>query len=393
MKGLKYDIQEYGKGYRIYVGNGKYRKASTKLKAAAIVSELKMARAKRGREMADLSPSLVVELVKFHHQCLGAGTTIEDAVKFWLPYYKAKSASVPLADAIDQFLVHKKMEESTKRERKHRLGLWLSAQPDPETTVFDAARVELLRGFIDDEENRTTAASARNVWAVISAFCTWAKHTDLLDSNPCERIAKPEPGERAVDIMEPDEVAALLRLTVEHYDREIISYVVLSLFAGLRPHEFTSLQKDETWLCLDWKAFGKKLSKDKRLGKIKQARTIPINPTLLAWVDYIREREGGILSGSVIDGYVFYQRFRRWKRRHYPDDPLIPGALPPIENDILRHCYGTYRVAQLGEIGPVAMEMGNSESMIRQHYNNGEKDEFDAEKYWALTPAVVLETN
>ena len=126
--------------------------------------------------------------------------------------------------------------------------------------------------------------------------------------------------------------------------------------------------------------------KEKRLGKIKRARQVPINETLAAWIDFIRDREGETLSGPVVDGYAFYQRFRRWKRAYYPT------SLPPIEDDILRHLYGTFRVLEVGEVGKVALEMGNSEAMIRQHYLNGERTETEATQFWNLTPVIVLET-
>ncbi len=34
--------------------------------------------------------------------------------------------------------------------------------------------------------------------------------------------------------------------------------------------------------------------------------------------------------------------------------------------------------------------MGNSESMVRHHYLDGEKTDEDAEQYWKLTPDVIL---
>ena len=378
-------------GYRVHLGNNKYVQRKTSLGIDGVISDHKRARKKRGRELADAPPALVAGLLTLHERCEAAGTSVADAVNHWLPHYAAKTASVPLADAIDRFVADCRAQglaRATINERVQRLGLWLRAQSDPEATVFEAAEVDLLRGFIADESERTTPASARNVWAVISAFGTWAKNHDLLTANPCATITKPDPGERAIATMSPDEAAELLRLAVANYDREVLSYVVISLFAGLRPHEFVTEQPHSgEWVLLGWKAVlgRKKLLKEKRLGKIKRARQVPINETLAAWIDFIRDRESGILSGPVVDGFAFYQRFRRWKRAYYPT------SLPPIEDDILRHLYGTFRVLELGEVGKVALEMGNSESMVRQHYLNGERTETEATQFWGLTPDVVLE--
>jgi len=207
-----------------------------------------------------------------------------------------------------------------------------------------------------------------------------------LEANPCGAVTKPDPGERAIATMSPNEAAELLKLAVAHYDREILSYLVISLFAGLRPHEFvTERPHSGEWVMMDWKAVvvRKKLTKEKRLGKIKRARQVPINVTLAAWIDFIRIREGGELSGPIVNGFSVYQRFRRWKRAFYPT------SLPSIEDAILHHLYGTYRVLELGEVGKVALEMGNSESMVRQHHLDGERTEAETAKFWSLTPDAV----
>jgi site-specific recombinase XerD len=379
-------------GYRVYLGGNQYVQRATKLAIQNVIREHKLTLANRGRKLAAVPSDIVAGLMTLHHRCEAAGTTVAAAVDFWLPYYAKKIASIPLTDAIDQFIAHCRsqgMATSTVRERMYRLGLlkWVN-EDNPEVTVFEACEVENLRGFIKDEVDRTSAASARNVWAVISAFGTWAKNRDFLPSNPCTVIEKPQPGELPVKVMAPDEAKDLLKIAVEHYDREILSYLVISLFAGIRPHEFvTELPKQAGWITLNWSAIlnRAKLVKEKRLGKIKKARQVPVNETLASWIEYIQNKESGLLAGPVVRGYSFYQRFRRWKRAYYPE------KMPAIEDDILRHSYGTYRVLKLGEVGVVALEMGNSESMVRHHYLDGERTEEDAQEYWKLTPDEILE--
>jgi site-specific recombinase XerD len=378
-------------GYRVYLGGNQYVQRATKLAIKNVIRQHKMTNVKRGKEIAAAPTTLVAELITLHQQCEAADTTVAAAVDFWLPYYAKKIASIPLTDAIDQFIAHCRAQgkaTATVRERVYRLGLLKWAHEDtPEVTVFEACEVENLRGFIKDEVDRTSAASARNVWAVISAFGTWAKNRDLLPSNPCTVIEKPQLDDRPVKVLAPDEAKDLLKVAIEHYDREVLSYLVISLFAGIRPHEFvTELPKQVGWITLNWSAILKrsKLVKEKRLGKIKKARQVPVNETLASWIDYIQKRERGLLAGPVVRGYSFYQRFRKWKRAYYPEN------MPAIEDDILRHSYGTYRVLELGEVGVVAVEMGNSESMVRHHYLDGEKTDEDAAEYWKLTPDVIL---
>lgn len=378
-------------GYRVYLGGNQYVQRKTKLAIQHVISEHKMTYRNRGRDLAEVPSALVAELHALHCQCEEAGTTLRAAVDHWVPIHRARAKSVPLVDVIDDFVRDCRkagLARSTVNERKHRLSIWLSSQEEVDITLVEAARPELIRGFLEEEAARTSHASARNVWAVISAFCTWSAKRDLLANNPCIKVEKPTPEDRPVKTLSPTEAEALLKLGVQHYDREVLSYLVLSLFSGLRPHEFVTEQRDGTWACLTWEAIGKKfIAKDRRLGKTRKARQIPINTTLRVWLEFITQREGKRPSGPAVSGYSFYQKFRRWKRVHYPD------RLPPIENDILRHSYGTYRVIALQEVGKVALELGNSEATIRQHYLHGDRTENESEGFWALLPDSILESS
>ena len=386
MKRLNYKIQEFGNGYRVYIGDGRYRKAANKMAAELIVAQLKMARSTRGRELAGVPAPLLAELMKQNDRCLEAGTTLEAAVDHWLPLFAAKSKSKPLADAVDEYLADAKgrLVPTTSREKKQRLKSWVAAQAEENITVVDACDVEMLRGFLDDERERTTDRNHRNIWAVISAFANWCVRRGYLSENPCKRIDTYTGGEdKEIAVFSPDEVSKLLKIAVTHYSREIMGYLVISIFGGLRPHEFITQDKTREWHHFDWKAVGTDIVKSRKLGKTSKARRVPVGPTLQKWIDFIRSKEGGTLTGPVVSNYSFYQRFRAWKRA------FVPGEIV-IEKDVLRHSYGTYRVLVLGEVGKVAVEMGNSEATVRNHYLNGECSLAEAEEFWALTPDLIL---
>lgn len=386
MRALTFKIQVFENGYRVYVGNGRYRKAATKLAADKIVTELKLARNNRGRELAEVSAPLLSELIKQNERCLVAGTTLEEAVDHWLPLFQARSKSLPLSDAVDEYLEEAKgrLKPPTLRDKKQRLTAWVNAQPEEDSTVVEACDVEMLRGFLDDERERTSDRNHRNIWLVISAFCGWCLRRHYIAENPCRRIETYTRGSHEeIAVFLPKQASALLKIAVENYDREVLSYLVISLFGGLRPHEFITQDKSGIWHQLDWQAVGKDIVKGARLGKTRKARRIPVGPTLLKWIQFIRKKEGGKCAGPVVLNYSFYQRFRRWKRAFVPDSIVI-------EKDVLRHSYGTYRVVKLGEVGKVAVEMGNSEATVRSHYLNGERSTVESNQFWALTPEVVM---
>ena len=59
---------------------------------------------------------------------------------------------------------------------------------------------------------------------------------------------------------------------------------------------------------------------------------------------------------------------------------------------MLRHSYGSYRLAQIKNAAQVAEEMGNSPAVIRTHYQNLVRPESVAE-YWSIVPAGGNESN
>jgi len=386
VRALTYKIQEVENGYRVYVGKGRYRKAATKLAAENIVTELKLTRNIRGREMAEIPAPLLAEVMKQFERCKDAGTTLEEAVDHWLPRHHARSKSFPLEDAVDDYLDEAKgrLKPPTLRDKNQRLKSWCAAQAGEGISVVDACDVEMLRGFLDDERGRTSDRNHRNTWLVISAFCSWCVRRSYIAENPCSKIETYTRGSHdEIEVFFPQQASDLLKIAVENYDREVLSYLVLSLFGGLRPHEFITQDKSRTWHHLDWQSVGTDIVKGTKLGKTRKARRIPVGPTLLKWLEFIRKKEGGDVYGSVISNYAFYQRFRRWKRAYVPETIVI-------EKDVLRHSYGTYRVVTLGEVGKVAVEMGNSEATVRSHYLNGERSTVEADKFWSLTPEAVM---
>ena len=52
---------------------------------------------------------------------------------------------------------------------------------------------------------------------------------------------------------------------------------------------------------------------------------------------------------------------------------------------MLRHSYGSYRLAQTNNVAEVADEMGNSPDVVRNHYQNLVRPEQVA-AYWKIIP-------
>jgi len=183
------------------------------------------------------------------------------------------------------------------------------------------------------------------------------------------------------------EIALLLKAAVKSEDWPVLAFLCIGLFAGIRPEsEFykrinSEGKKKTVWL--DWGNIhreGVEISAE--LSKTNTPRVVPLRPILQTWIDYIRERSGGTLSGPVTYS-EFIKNFGKWKKIHLPKGMKW-------HQDIIRHCFGTYRLCVLKSVSEVAREMGNSPSVVEGHYWNWTVKQDEADTFWQLTPEIVL---
>ena len=94
------------------------------------------------------------------------------------------------------------------------------------------------------------------------------------------------------------------------------------------------------------------------VSKTQTPRIVPWNDSIksLIRLDHIRTDEDRLCPATYP---ITHRETRRLREEH------------GIEwgNDILRHSYGTYRMAILRDHGKVATEMGNSGDIVKRHYD------------------------
>lgn len=172
-------------------------------------------------------------------------------------------------------------------------------------------------------------------------------------------VPKVKVGATTTEIFEPDEIEKLLNAA----PAMVIPYLAIGAFAGLRSAELARLH---------WKA----VNLERRLIELRadQAKTasrriVPISDNLAAWLAPL-QREGKVFKvkavprmASVLAGTVGL----RWPQ------------------NVLRHSYISYRLAQTQDANKVALEAGNSPAIIFKHYRELVTEEA-AEKWFSIFP-------
>lgn len=208
--------------------------------------------------------------------------------------------------------------------------------------------------------------SSRETWQ--SRICTlfaFAERNQWINRNPCLSLEPITKDAKTPIALTARAAGVLLRLALTRTP-DVLAYITLGLFCGLRPTEATRL----TWDKIDLKAGTVTL--DGFVTKTRHRRITPIPPNAIAWLKKCRRRKGMICpSRSTL------RRRLRFLRRRF-NAKRIPA-------DILRHTAASHLLAREQDVGRVATWLGNSPSVLQRHYVALVAKQ-SSDEYFSLTP-------
>jgi integrase len=209
--------------------------------------------------------------------------------------------------------------------------------------------IETFLGKLD-----VSPVSRDNYRRALSRFFGWCieRPRRWLATNPCRdiRIDKPEKGPPL--ILSVKECKKLLRSAEP---AGLAPYVALCLFGGLRPFEASRL---------DWRAVNlkdKEIRLEANQTKTGRARVVTIGDTLLAWLEAYK--------GKSFFPPNWRKKFDTVKLKvgYGTPDEKHP-KLKPWPVDVLRHAAISHYFRKTGSYGQTAEQFGNSEAIIKAHY-------------------------
>ena len=178
----------------------------------------------------------------------------------------------------------------------------------------------------------------------------------------------------AIEIYTPDELRRILAAAPDTF-RPVLA---IQAFAGLRSAEA---------MRLDWQNV--KLDRghiEITAGNAKTAsrRIVPILPNLATWLKDSVKKTGKIFPHSRA---YFHELQREISNRTKTKD----ADAVPWRHNALRHSFISYRVAEVQNVAQVALEAGNSASMIFGHYRELVAGP-DAQKWFSILPPRKVKT-
>ena len=208
------------------------------------------------------------------------------------------------------------------------------------------------------------SASSRNSMLVcVKVLFSYARSQNCL---PAEQKTAPEQLKKVrlkndddVAVFTPKQMETILHAAPPH----LIPILAVGAFSGIRMAELNRL---------DWSAFDLERGIiELRAGQAKTAsrRIIPITGNLRAWIEPL-ERRGKVVRTELLHREV--TALARALKMEWP-------------RNVLRHSFITYRIAKVKSADQVALEAGNSPSIIFKNYRELATEE-EADRWFSILP-------
>ena len=302
---------------------------------------------------------------------------IVEAVDYWLKHGKALAVkeSVRLDEAFNQFVTWvdaSTLRDHSKKNLKRRVKVFITSNRN---VYVSEVTPDTIDKFL---KNRTVSLTAKdNDRRAVSRFFSWCieRERRWIAMNPCREVKVEKPEASAPAILALDECAALLKAAQKHKRGALAPYVALCLFGGIRPFEASRL----TWQQINLDDGEIRLEGNQT--KTGTTRTITVCPTLKAW---LKEYKGKP---------IFPQNWRR----DFDTIKRAAGYGKPTEKhpklkawplDVMRHTAISHYFRETGSYGRTAEQFGNSESIIKKHYQS-RVSSAETKQFYALRPGAV----
>jgi integrase len=304
------------------------------------------------------------------HVLLGDRGGILDAVKVALDggHFAAKLPVISLDTAIPAFLAEQKerVRPGTLQVWKSQLGRFYNYVGNVDLTSITTETIAKFIASLRDRSgiNRAAPKTRNNIRADLYRFFAWCINTKgwLAGENPAAKISKARPDQDLKKVLPLAQCQELMSYAASFCGGMAAKYFALGLFAGIRPAEVGRLDETRS-IAPDNNSIHLAAS----MAKTHKPRSVTIQPNLKQWLLQFP-------TGTMSEG----DRSVRAIRKQFS-----------LSHDILRHTFISNHVMQFGSFAETAIESGNSESIIRDHYFN-RVSKADAQEFWRILPPAVM---
>jgi integrase len=290
------------------------------------------------------------------------GYSLTDAGRFFMRHHGRGVSGKLVAEAVEAFKAEKQAEGRSKLyldDLRYRLDGFAKAFNVEVRQLTPADARDFMNGL---KFSARSFNNHRRTLQTFFKFCQahgWlSKETDLLES-----VGKRRESLADIEIFTPAELRRILHAATP----KTAPCIALQAFAGVRSEELLRL----TWADLERRKGFIEITAGK--AKTAQRRLVPISLNLTQWLTVAPHRDERVWPHSK--PYLF-EAMR---------DATAKAKVEWKANG-LRHSFISYRLAANKDVAAVALEAGNSPTMIFRHYRELATEE-EAKDWFGILPA------
>ncbi len=366
--------------YQVDLGraSGKHiRKAfKTADDARIYADEQAVAKKNRGLQALDLSDKQRLQAIESLKILDATNATLIDAARFYLKYNQQAEkdsilkelASTYLADMEARGLRVRTLQDT--RAKLARLCSDFGYMPAFSITAQD------LDAWLDAQSFKPLYRN--NFKRIFGVFFNWMVQNEYIEYSPIPKMRKVKVPKETPEIWTPTETKKILITAIEQAaaeeskaQPEIVLYLAIGFFAGIRPKEVEGLEWNDIDLELN------EIRIRSEVSKTHDARIVHITDNLKTWLESHPNKTGKVFPHSE-------SSLKRWRKEVFAatgyDKWIQDGA---------RHSFATYHLALHESIDKTTLELGHSGSeMLFKHYRGLAKNrKAQAQKYFSIYPS------
>jgi len=315
------------------------------------------------------------------------GASLRDAAHYFDKHHKAIDSNNGIGHLIDSYCAENKerLERKEIRPRSYSeiVKRMKQFKASYEGTAIDALEARDLDAWFDVKS--TGATDRANLKRYVSGFYNWCVKSDRLDVNPVAKCRTIKKAIHTPEIYTPAQVESILQSACTFADKEverlkdgkrfsgyrseIVPYLAIGFFAGIRPNEITRLRWEDVNLELG------EIYVNADTSKTSRARIVHIPANLKKYLVQYGEKSGLVFPVSEANR-------KRWMKEINES-----AGVKPIQ-DGARKMFATMHLAQHDSIDDTLLELGHVDSkMLFTHYRGlASNRKAQAKKYWKIEP-------
>ena len=317
-----------------------------------------------GNSLSRLQASQIVKAAKAYELLEPYKVDLLDAVTGFLEIHKQRTASITFHDLCTQYLAAK-----ANRDERHLNGLRQTRDRFP--SLHEMLVSDISHRTLEPLVNAIVPGGRNLVLRHLRAFFNYGIKRGFLVENPVKRLEFVEVERKEVEIVPPAKVAKMLSHAIRR-DLELLPFLVLGFFAGIRPEELRLLQ----WSDVDLAE--KAITIRPEVSKTNRRRFPELSDNAVKWLEAYRQR-GGKMEGPIVtlaeDSLYEHRRLNRTaaKVTHWP-------------NSGMRHTFCSCWLAVHRDVNRLVLLSGHdSPDTMWRHYHRG-VTEAEAKHFWSITP-------